>query len=161
GVPATLAPYPQRTLLDYLTEAARSSGDRTALLFKGKTITYAQLERDSDAFAAALTANGVGRGDRVAICLPNCPQFFIAELAAWKLGAIACPFNPTYTEREIEDALVTTGATTVVVLNRFYEKVKEIQRATSVQRIIVTNIKEYLPFFLSLAFTLLKEKKEG
>jgi long-chain acyl-CoA synthetase len=82
GVPATLAPYPERTLLDYLTEAARDHGDRPALLFKGTTITYARLERESDAFAAALAAKGVKRGDRVAICLPNCPQFFVAELGA-------------------------------------------------------------------------------
>src|SRR6185436_2785195 len=161
GVPTTLAPYPERTLLDYLTETARDHGDRPALLFKGLTVTYARLEHESDAFAAALAAQGVRRGDRVAICLPNCPQFFVAELGAWKIGAIACPFNPTYTEREMQDALVTTGATTLVVLNRFYEKVKHLQPATSVQRMIVTNIKEYLPFFLSVAFTLLKEEKEG
>jgi long-chain acyl-CoA synthetase len=161
GVPTTLAPYPERTLLDYLTESARDHGDRPALLFKGAAVTYARLERESDAFAAALAAQGVRRGDRVAICLPNCPQFFVAELGAWKIGAIACPFNPTYTEREMQDALVTTGATTLVVLNRFYEKVKHLQPATSVQRMIVTNIKEYLPFFLSVAFTLLKEEKEG
>jgi len=161
GVPATLAPYPERTLLDYLTETARDHGDRPALLFKGTTVTYARLERESDAFAAALAAKGVRRGDRVAICLPNCPQFFVAELGAWKVGAIACPFNPTYTEREMQDALATTGATTLIVLNRFYEKVKRVQPATSLQQIIVTNIKEYLPFFLSIAFTLFKEKKEG
>jgi long-chain acyl-CoA synthetase len=161
GVPTTLAPYPERTLLDYLTETARAHGDRPALLFKGATISYARLERESDAFAAALAAQGVRRGDRVAICLPNCPQFLIAELGAWKIGAIACPFNPTYSEREMQDALVTTGATTLVVLNRFYEKLRHIRASTSVQRIIVTNIKEYLPFLLSVAFTLFKEKKEG
>jgi long-chain acyl-CoA synthetase len=161
GVPTTLAPYPERTLLDYLADSARDCGDRPALLFKGTTVSYARLERESDAFAAALAANGVRRGDRVAICLPNCPQFFVAELGAWKLGAIACPFNPTYTEREMQDALAATGATTLVVLNRFYEKVKNIQSATSVKRVIVTNIKEYLPPFLSIAFTLFKEKKEG
>jgi long-chain acyl-CoA synthetase len=161
GVPTTLAPHPERTLLDDLSDSAREYGDRAALLFKGASVTYAQLERDSDAFAAALAAKGVRRGDRVAICLPNCPQFFIAELGAWKVGAIACPFNPTYTEREMQDALVTTEAKILVVLNRFYKKVKDIQGATSLERVIVTNIKEYLPFFLSLGFTLFKEKKEG
>ena len=57
-------------------------------------------------------------GDRVALCLPNCPQFVIAELGTWKAGAIACPFNPLYSEREMEDALNATGAETVVALNR-------------------------------------------
>ncbi len=104
GVPTTLEPYPERTLLDYLSEAARKWPDRPALLFKGSKITYGQLEKESDSLAAALVEIGVKRGDRVALCLPNCPQFMIAEFAAWKAGAIACPFNPTYTDREIGEA---------------------------------------------------------
>ena len=110
GVPPSLEPYPERTLLDYLSESARDWPDRPALLFKGATITYARLERESDSLAAAFVEIGVKRGDRVALCLPNCPQFLIAEFAAWKAGAIVCPFNPTYTEREIVEALRATGA---------------------------------------------------
>ncbi len=161
GVPTSLEPYPSRTLIDYLREAANKWPDRPALLFKGAAITYADLQSDSDAFAAALASLGVRAGDRVAICLPNCPQFMVAEFGAWKIGAIACPFNPTYTERETEDALLATGAETVVVLNRFYGKIKSIQSRTSVKRVIVTGIKEYLPWRLRLGYTLLKESKEG
>jgi long-chain acyl-CoA synthetase len=161
GVPPSLEPYPERTLLDYLSESARDWPDRPALLFKGATITYARLERESDSLAAAFIEIGVKRGDRVALCLPNCPQFMIAEFAAWKAGAIVCPFNPTYTEREIVEALRATGAETLVVLNRFYDKVKAIQPSTSLKRVVATGIKEYLPPLLRIAFTLLKEKKEG
>ncbi len=161
GVPASLEPYPNHTLLDYLLEAATRWPDRPALLFKGATVTYGELNADSDAFAAALAAIGVKSGDRVAICLPNCPQFMVAEFGAWKIGAIACPFNPTYTERETEDALQATGAETVVVLNRFYGKLNAIQPRTSLKRIIATGIKEYLPWHLRLGYTLLKESKEG
>jgi len=161
GVPATLEPYPDRTLLDYLSEAARNWPDRPALLFKGSSVTYRQFEEDSDSLAAALVAIGVKRGDRVALCLPNCPQFMIAEFAAWKAGAIACPFNPTYTDREMGEALRATGAETLVVLSRFYDKVKAIQPDTSLKRIVTTNIKEYLPPLLRVAYTFLKEKKEG
>ena len=161
GVPATLEPYPERTLLDYLSEAARNWPDRPALLFKGSKVTYRQLEEASDAFAAALAAIGVKRGERVALCLPNCPQFMVAEFAAWKVGAIVCPFNPTYTDREMGEALRATGAETLVVLNRFYRKVKGIQGTTSLKRVVTTNIKEYLPPLLRIAYTLLKEKKEG
>ena len=161
GVPTTLEPYPERTLLDYLAEAARNWPDRPALLFKGSRVTYRQLEEQSDALSAAFAAEGVKRGDRVALCLPNCPQFMIAEFAAWKAGAIVCPFNPTYSEREMGEALRATGAETLVVLNRFYDKVKAIQPGTSVKRIIATNIKEYLPPLLRIAYTLLKEKGEG
>jgi long-chain acyl-CoA synthetase len=161
GVPATLEPYPSRSLTDYLRESAGRWPDSPALLFKGSTITYRKVEEQSNALGAALREMGVRRGDRVGICLPNCPQFLIAEFAAWKVGAIVCPFNPTYTEREMEDALRTTGAETVVVLNRFYGKVKSIQSRTSVKRIIATGIKEYVPWMLRFAYTLLKEKKEG
>jgi long-chain acyl-CoA synthetase len=161
GVPHTLAPYPDRTLLDYLTEASERWPDRAAILFKGSAITYRRLENDSSAFSAALVAMGVRRGDRVALCLPNCPQFLVAEFGAWKAGAIVAPFNPTYSDREIEEALEATGAETVVVLNRFYDKVKQVQARTSVKRIIVTGIKEYLPWKLRLAYTLSREKKDG
>jgi long-chain acyl-CoA synthetase len=161
GIPPTLEPYPERTLLDYLTESARNWPDRPALLFKGAKLSYHQLERLSNAFSAALVELGVRKGDRVALCLPNCPQFVIAELGAWKAGAIACPFNPTYSEHEMEDALNATGAGSIVVLNRTYGQVKAIQSRTSVRRVIATNIKEYLPFKLRIAYTLLREKKEG
>src|SRR5471030_2936482 len=91
GVASTLAPYPNRTLVDFLSAAARERPRQAALLYKGATITYAQLERLSDTCATAFRVLGVKRGDRVALLLPNCPQFFIAQFAAWKLGAIIAP----------------------------------------------------------------------
>jgi long-chain acyl-CoA synthetase len=160
-VPNTLAPYPDKTLLDYLTEASERWPDRAAILFKGSTISYRRLESDSTAFCAALVEMGVRRGDRVALCLPNCPQFLVAEFGAWKAEAIVAPFNPTYSDREIEEALDTTGAETVVVLNRFYHKVKQLQARTCVKRIVATGIKEYLPWKLRLAYTFSREKKDG
>jgi long-chain acyl-CoA synthetase len=161
GVPTSLAPYPERNLNDYLREAAARWPGRPALLFKGASISYLKLEQQSDALAAAFEELGIKRGDRVALCLPNCPQFLVAEFAAWKIGAIACPFNPTYSEREMEDALRATGAETVVVLNRFHDRIKNIQSRTSVKRVVTTGIKEYLPWQLRLGYTLLKEKDEG
>jgi long-chain acyl-CoA synthetase len=160
-VPPTLEPYPDRSLTDYLRDSATRWPDRPALLFKGSAVSYRQLDDQSNALAAAMVDMGIKRGDRVALCLPNCPQFLLAEFAAWKVGAIACPFNPTYSDREMEEALRATGAQTLVVLNRFYDKAKGIQSHTSLRRIIATNIKEYLPLKLRLAYTLMKEKNEG
>ncbi|MEO8579330.1 MAG: long-chain fatty acid--CoA ligase, partial [Gemmatimonadales bacterium] len=161
GVPSSLKPYPDRSLIDYLRESGTKWPDRPALLFKGAAVNYGRMDRESDSFAAALVSIGVKPGDRVALCLPNCPQFMIAEFGAWKAGAIVCPFNPTYSEREIEEALQATGAETVVVLTRFYDKVKHVQPRTSLKRVIATNIKEYLPWHLRILYTLFKEKKEG
>ena len=160
-VPRSLAPYPDKTLLDYLAELAREHGDNAALLFKGAALSYRQLEAESTAFAAALVAMGVTHGDRVALVLPNCPQFVVAEFGAWKAGAVVVPLNPTYSERELEVALVSTQARAVVALTPFYQRVKAVQARTQVQCVIATSIKEYLPPVLRLLFTLLKEHKDG
>jgi long-chain acyl-CoA synthetase len=161
GVPQTIGEYPNRTLVDVVAERARQKPDATALLFKGKRISYAEIDRASDAFARGLREIGVKEGDRVALVLPNAPQFVIAELAAWKLGAMIAPQNPIYNDRELQDSLGATKPETVIVLTPFYERVKRIQPSTTLKRIIATNIKEYLPGVLRVLFTLVKEKKEG
>ena len=132
-----------------------------ALLFKGATVSYGQLDTESTAFAAALWSLGVRKGDRVALLLPNCPQFLIAEFGAWKTGAVVVAVNPTYTERELEQVLDSTRAETVVTLTPFYERVKRVQGRAGVKRVIATSIKEYLPAALRLLFTLFKEAKDG
>ena len=161
GVPPTLAPYPHRTLVDYLSDEARERPHAPALLFKGATQTYGELERLSDAGAAAFHALGVKRGDRIALLLPNCPQFFVAEFAAWKLGAIVAPLNPIYTEHELELPLREHGIDTIVTLTRFYHTVKQVQGRTGLRRIIATNIKEHFPPVLRVLFTLFREKQHG
>jgi long-chain acyl-CoA synthetase len=160
-IPATLGPYPDRTLLDDLADAVRERPRHPALLFKGATLTYEQLGRASDAFAAALASLGVRRGDRVALLLPNCPQFLIAELGAWKIGAIVAPLNPIYTEHELEPPLRDHGVETIVTLTRYYARVKRVQPKTPVRRVIATNIKEYFPPLLRLLFTLARERRDG
>src|SRR5919106_2336317 len=123
GIPETLAPYPQTTLVEVIRATARERPQHTAILFKGRAVSYAELERASTALSAALASDGVGKGDRVALVLPNCPQFVIAELAIWKAGGITVPLSPVYTERELETSLRETGARTVVCLTRFYGRV--------------------------------------
>src|SRR5262245_66406197 len=101
GVPATLAPYPRRTLLEYVDDWVRSRPSSTALLFKGATMTWSELDRTSDAFASALLTMGVGRGDRVGLLLPNCPQFLVAELGASKIGPVRAPLNPYHPDTQL------------------------------------------------------------
>jgi long-chain acyl-CoA synthetase len=161
GVPRTLAPYPTRTLVDYLADAARDRSDRPAILFKGSTITWGALERLSDACACAFETLGIRRGDRIALLLPNCPQFLIAQFGAWKLGAIVAPLNPTYTERELEGPLGEHGIETIVTLTRFYARVKPLQGRTPLRHIIATNIKDHFPAVLRLMFTIARETREG
>ncbi len=124
-------------------------------------MTYGELERASDACAAAFSALGIRRGDRVGLLLPNCPQFFVAELGAWKLGAIVAPLNPIYTEHELEGPIRDHGIETLVTLTRFYRRVKNIQPRTGLRRVVATNIKDHFPPILRLLFTLVREKKDG
>ena len=161
GVPRTLAPYPNRTLIDYLADWSRDHPNQPALLFEGAAIGYGALDRLSDACAAAFASLGVKRGDRVALLLPNCPQFQIAQFGAWKIGAIVAPLNPIYTEHELEGPLREHGIETMVTLTRFYPRVKQVQPRTPIRRVIATNIKEYFPPLLRLLFTIAREKRDG
>jgi long-chain acyl-CoA synthetase len=161
GVPASVGPYPDRTLLDDLADGVAERPGAPALLFKGRTISWEELDRRSDAFAAALAGLGVAKGDRVALLLPNCPQFLIGELGTWKAGAIVVPLNPIYTEQELEGALRRTGAETILVLTPFYGRIKAVQPRTALTRVVATNVKEYLPPVLRVLFTLAKERKDG
>jgi len=161
GVPHTLAPYQESTLLDVLAESASLRPNGRALLFQGKTISYAELEQLSTAFANALNTLGVKPGDRVALMLPNTPQMIVSIFGIWKAGTILVSLNPLYTEHELEHALNDSGAQTVIVLTPFYNKLKALQAHTQVRNIIATNIKEFLPLIKRVLFTQFKENKDG
>ena len=159
GVPPTLAPYPDSTLIDVVHGSAGERPGHAALIFKSARISYADLDRWTDALARSLRAHGVKAGDRVALMMPNCPQAVIAQFGAWKAGAICVPINPLYTEYELERALNECGAETIVVLTPFYGKVKRVQPRTAVRMVIATNIKEYLQPAQRLLFAALKESQ--
>jgi long-chain acyl-CoA synthetase len=92
-MPHTLQPYPESTLLDTVGDTVQQRPEHPALIFKGRQMSYAELEQLSNAFATALVNLGVQKGDRVALLIPNSPQAIIAQLGAWKAGAIVCPIN--------------------------------------------------------------------
>ena len=106
-----------RTLVDYLHDAARERPDRPGALFKGSTLTWVSWNGDRRRRVGVRGARH-RRGDRVALLLPNCPQFVIAQFGAWKIGAIVAPINPTYTERELEGPLNDHQIATIVTLTR-------------------------------------------
>src|SRR5439155_696018 len=151
----------EKTLVDVVRDTAAERPRHTAAIFKGARLSYGELNGLSDAFAAWLAARGVVKGDRVALIMPNCPQVIIAQLGVWKAGAVAVPLNPLSSEEELAHALAGTGARAAVVLTRFYHKIKRLQPGTALEVVIATNIKEFLSRVLRLAYTLLKEGKEG
>jgi long-chain acyl-CoA synthetase len=125
------------------------------------TISYRELLDLTYRFAAALQQFGVEKGDRVAVHLPNCPQFLIAYYATLMVGGIVVPCNPQYVGREIEHQLSDSGAETIITLSLTYPIVKEIRDKTPLKQVIVANIKEYFPGLLKFLFTVATEKKEG
>lgn len=162
GVPA-IVDVPDYPVHHFMTEAARNYPESDAIIFKGRRISYRQLNELTDAVAAGLAANGFKKGDRAVIYMPNTPQFVIAYFGILKAGGIVIATNPLYTERELEHQLEDCGAETVFVMSLYYNQLKNVIRKghTHVKRVIVTSIKEYLPTHLSILFGLLKEKKEG
>ncbi len=161
GMPHSLEPYPSKTLLDCFGEAVEERPDHPAVFFKGRRLSYAAIDRYSDALAAALTAAGVKKGDRVSLLLPNCPQVLYCHLGVWKAGAIASPINPLYTKMELEHAFNESGTEVVICLSSFYRAVKELQPKTKVRLVIATGIDEHLPLLLKAGFKLVEERKGG
>ena len=159
-VPASLV-YPAVPLHAMLDQAAELYPGSTATIFFDAKRSYASLLRDAKRFSAGLRALGVKQGDRVAIDLPNCPQFLIAFFGALRIGAVVVPCNPLYTPPELRHQLADSGAETIVVLSRGYPVVKAAREGTRIRNVIVTNIKEEMPPVLRVLFTLAKEKKDG
>jgi long-chain acyl-CoA synthetase len=161
AVPETLAPYPDETMIDLVRARARERPDAVALRFEGAVITYASLLRQAEAFGRALEHRGVQRGDRVALLMPNVPQFVVAELGAWMAGAIVAPMNPTYPGEEIAALLSRAGASLAVVLAPFYDQLKSVQARTPVRDVIVAYVRDALAWPKSLLFRLARERREG
>ncbi|MDQ2950738.1 MAG: long-chain fatty acid--CoA ligase [Chloroflexota bacterium] len=160
GVPATLT-YPDATMHEFLQDAADSFPNATATIFFNKKRSYKSISDDAWRFANGLRKLGVKKGDRVAIMLPNTPQFVVAFYGALRAGATVVPCNPLYTVPELRHQLADSGAQTLVVLSRLYPVAKAAREGTNVKNMIVTNIKEEMPLVLRTLFTLAKEKKDG
>ena len=159
NVPASLI-YPEAPIHSLLEGAVKRHADRPALEFLGYELTYAQLWEQAKRFATALERLGIKKGDRVAIMLPNCPQFVIAFFGASMIGAVVVNTSPLYVARELEHQLRDSGAETLIVLNLFYPRYREIASTVPVKRVIVTSISDYLPFPKNILYPL-KTKREG
>jgi long-chain acyl-CoA synthetase len=149
GVPASLAPYPDRSLHSLLEDAAARHPNGVATVFFGKKTTYAELVKQVDQFSRALVSLGVKKGDRVVVVLPNCPQYVIAVYAAARIGAVFVGTNPLYTEREMVHQLNDCGAEVCVVLDTLYHAVGPVRDQTPLTKVVVTKLTGAMPFPLS------------
>jgi long-chain acyl-CoA synthetase len=120
-------------------------------------MSYRELDAAVDRFATALADLGVKKGDKVALFLPNMPQFVIAYYGAIRIGAIETAISPLYKEREVEHQLVDSEAETVVVLDMLYPIVENVLTKTDVKRVIVAGLKDYMPSGKAFLGSLLKK----
>ncbi len=137
---------PGITIYDVLARATEKYPKNPATYFMGHVLTYIELKDHVDRMAAGLARMGVKKGDRVAVMLPNCPQSVIAFYACFRMGAVAVGFNPLYVERELTFQFTDSGAETLITLDILWEKrVKAVIPRIPLKRVIVTNIRDYLP----------------
>ncbi len=169
-VPESLAPYPDKLIHDYLPESAAKYPDRAALIStvklpligrQDKRMTYRELDQASDALAAALVAQGLNAGDRVALIMPNTIQFAISYFAVLKAGGVVTGTNPTYPAKRMAYQINDCDAEIAICLSLFYKTIQDIRAETKLKTVIVTNIKEYLPTPARVLFSLLSEKRGG
>lgn len=152
--------YPEEVLPFILEDAYQKKPHNIAIRFLGKSMTYKELYESALAFANALRQLGVKEGDRVSIMLPNCPQTVISYYGVMMAGGIVVQTNPMYVERELEHQLTDSGAETIIALDLVYPKVASVRSKTPLKNVIITSIKDYLPFPKNLLYPLV-QKKQG
>jgi long-chain acyl-CoA synthetase len=151
GVPHSID-VPDVTLPEILDRTAARVPDKVAVRFlldprlPAPALTWAALGERSLRFATALFQLGVRKGDRVAIMLPNCPEFVVAFYGALRIGAIPVDTNPMYVARELREQLEDSGSGTLVILDQLFRHLREIHAATRVRRAIVVDVTESLPW---------------
>ncbi len=153
GVPAVID-IPDRPLTWLLDSTVSKYPSHTAFIYYGTRLSYAQFSSLANRFAMALQRLGIRPGDRVAIALPNMPQYPIAYYGALRAGAVVVPTNPLYTGREMQHQLADSGARAVVMLDMFYPVVRAIREKTALEHIILTSPADYLPPFLNKLYPL-------
>lgn len=152
--------YPKQNLAKFLVDSAALYPQHIALDFMGKKISYSSLLQSVYRFANALNQLGVRKGERIAIMLPNCPQGVIAYYGTLLVGGIAVMTNPLYVPREIEHQLTDSGARIIVTLDALVERIKKAMEHHPMDYMIVTSIKDYLPFPKNVLYPI-KAKKDG
>src|SRR4030042_4355981 len=126
--------YPKVPLHEILKKTAKEHPEKAAIAYFAREITYAELDSLSDQFAGALAALGVKKGDRVAVFLPNIPQFVIAYYGVLKAGAVLTAISPLHKEREVTYQLSDSEAETIIALDSLYTIVENVWQKTKLKK---------------------------
>ena len=146
GVPATINVEQYPSLVALIEESFKKYRDLPAYKFMGKTVTFGQVDDLSRAFAAYLQAQGFEKGDRIAIMMPNVPQYPVAVAAILRAGYVVVNVNPLYTPRELEHQLKDSGAKAIVMVENFATTLQQVLAAVPTKKVILTALGDMLGF---------------
>lgn len=144
-----------------LTRAYEKHPNKISVHFMGRDLTFKEVYESSLKFANYLRRLGVEKGDRVAIMLPNCPQAVIAYYGVLFAGGIVVQTNPLYTERELQYQMEDSGAKVILSLDILYPRITKVIKRTKIENVIITAIKDYLPFPKNLIYPFIQKKQYG
>lgn len=159
-IPHTLN-YESKPVQDYLTHTFEATPEKTAIHFMGKDMTYQELYDSAMKFASYLQGLGIKKGDRVAIMLPNSPQAVIGFYGILYAGGVVVMTNPLYTEREIAYQMKNSGAKAILAMDILYPRISKVLKDTDLENVIITGIKEYLPFPKNMIYPFIQKKQYG
>ena len=144
GVPAEIDPAQYQSLVQLMEESFRRFADRPAYSFMGKEVGYAQTDTMSKALAAYLQSLGLTKGDRVAIMMPNVPQYPVAVAAILRAGLVVVNVNPLYTPRELEHQLKDSGSKAIIIIENFARTLQQCIAATPVKHVVLATMGDML-----------------
>lgn len=146
GVPADIDPSQYASLVALMEESFRKYGDRVAYSFMGKDVSYADTDAQSRDLAAYLQGLGLVKGDRVALMMPNVPQYPVAVAAVLRAGLVVVNVNPLYTPRELEHQLKDSGAKAIVIIENFAHTLQSCLAHTPVKHVVLASMGDRLGF---------------
>ncbi|MET0333423.1 MAG: long-chain-fatty-acid--CoA ligase [Rhizobacter sp.] len=144
GVPEQINFSQYASLLELIEEAFKKHASATAYKFMGKGFTFSQIDDQSRALASYLQSQGLEKGDRVAIMMPNVPQYPVAVAAILRAGLVVVNVNPLYTPRELEHQLKDSGAKAIVIIENFAATLQACQAATPTKKVILASMGDML-----------------
>ena len=147
---------PNISLIDLFRSSAKKNINKPCTYFKGKFKTYKEIEEEINKLSNSFKKLGIKKGDRIAVFLPNCPQFITIFFATQSIGAIFTSINSLYTVKEIVERLKDCNPKVIITLRMFINKIREVQKEINIENVIITSVSEELPLIKKYLYKLIK-----
>ena len=144
SVPVEIDASQYRSLVELMAESFQRFSDRVAYSYMGRDVTFREVDAQSQALGAYLQSLGLSKGDRVALMMPNVPQYPVAVAAVLRAGLVVVNVNPLYTARELEHQLRDSGAKAIVIVENFAATLERCLRATPVRHVVLCSMGDRL-----------------